>query len=329
MATIYYDQDADLKVLEGKIVAVIGYGSQGRGQSLNLRDSGVNVVVGLRQGKSWQAAEEDGMTVLPTEEAAEAGDVVQILAQDHLQARIFDGQIRQRLSEGNALVFSHGFNIHYQQIVPPADVDVLMVAPKGPGNLVRREFENGRGVPCLLALDQDYTGNAKALGLAYAKAIGGTRAGVIETTFTEETETDLFGEQAVLCGGCSELIRAGFDTLVEAGYSPEMAYFECCHELKQIVELIYESGITGMRKAISDTAKYGDMTRGKRIITKETREAMRGLLTDIQDGTFAKEWILENQANRPVYNSILRKEADHLVEQVGKKLRAMMPWMKK
>lgn len=329
MVTIYYDQDADLSVLKDQTVAVIGYGSQGRGQSLNLRDSGLNVIIGLRKGKSWQAAEEDGMTVLPTEEAAQRGDVIQILAQDHLQAQIYNQQIAPHLHEGTALVFSHGFNIHYQQIVPPANVDVLMVAPKGPGNLVRRQYEEGKGVPSLLAIHQDYTGNAKAIGLAYARGLGATRAGVIETTFAEETETDLFGEQAVLCGGCSELIRAGFDTLVEAGYSPEMAYFECCHELKLIVDLIYEGGITGMRKAISDTAKYGDMTRGKRIINEETRKAMRGLLRDIQDGTFAKDWILENQANRPVYNSILRKEADHLVEQVGKKLRGMMPWMRK
>ncbi len=333
MAQIYYDKDADLSVLEGKTVAVIGYGSQGRGQSLCLRDSGVNVVIGTRPGKSRDAAQADGMEVVETEEAAQRGDVIQILAQDHLQAEIYEKQVKPHLQAGKALLFSHGFNIHYADkieglIVPPADVDVLMVAPKGPGPFVRRQFEEGRGVPALLAIHQDATGNARAIGLAYAKALGATRAAVYETTFREETETDLFGEQSVLCGGTSELVRAGFETLVEAGYAPEMAYFECLHELKLIVDLMYEKGITGMRAAISDTAKYGDVTRGKRIITGQTRDEMKRILSEIQSGDFAREWIEENRQNRPNFTPMLQKEADSQIEQVGEKLRSNMSWIK-
>jgi ketol-acid reductoisomerase len=328
VAQIYYDQDADLKVLEDKTVAVIGYGSQGRGQSLCLRDSGVNVIIGTRPGKSRETARQDGMEVVDTEEAAQRGDVIQILSQDHLQAEIYEKQVRPHLKAGKALLFSHGFNIHYGFIQPPADVDVLMVAPKGPGPFVRRQFEEGRGVPALLAIYQDASGNARAIGLAYAKGLGATRAAVYETNFREETETDLFGEQAVLCGGTSELIRAGFETLVAAGYAPEMAYFECLHELKLIVDLIYEKGITGMRAAISDTAKWGDVTRGKYIITDQTRATMKQMLTDIQSGDFAKEWMEENRNGRPRFNELLQKEADHQIEQVGKKLRDNMSWIK-
>jgi ketol-acid reductoisomerase len=333
VAQIYYDQDADMSVLEGKTVAVIGYGSQGRGQSLCLKDSGVNVIIGARPGKSFEAAKADGMEVVDTEEAARRGDVIQILAQDHLQAEIYHKQVAPYLTAGKALLFSHGFNIHFSEqieglIVPPADVDVLMVAPKGPGPFVRRQYEEGKGVPALLAIHQDATGNAKAIGLAYAKAIGATRAAVYETTFREETETDLFGEQAVLCGGASELVRAGFETLVDAGYAPEMAYFECLHELKLIVDLMYEKGITGMRAAISDTAKWGDVTRGKRVITQETREEMKRILGEIQSGQFAKEWMDENRNGRPNFTPQLQKEADSQIEQVGEKLRSNMSWIK-
>lgn len=333
MGKIYYDEDADIKALDGKTVAVIGYGSQGRGQSLCLRDSGVNVIIGLRKGKSWDAAVRDGMEVVDTEEAARRGDVIQILAQDHLQADIYNNQVKQHLKPGKAMLFSHGFNIHYANmieglIVPPADVDVLMVAPKGPGAFVRRQFEEGKGVPALLAIHQDATGNAKAIGLAYAKAIGATRAAVYETTFREETETDLFGEQSVLCGGASELVRAGFETLVEAGYAPEMAYFECLHELKLIVDLMYEKGITGMRAAVSDTAKWGDVTRGKRIVNDETRAEMKRILEEVQSGEFAREWMEENRQGRPRFDSMLQKEADSQIEQVGAKLRGNMSWIR-
>jgi ketol-acid reductoisomerase len=334
MAQIYYDQDADMTVLDGKVVAVIGYGSQGRGQSLCLRDSGVNVLIGTRPGKSRDAAIADGMQVVDTEEAAQRGDVIQILAQDHLQAEIYHNQVQPHLKAGKALLFSHGFNIHFATqieglIVPPTDVDVLMVAPKGPGPFVRRQYEEGKGVPALLAIHQDATGNAKAIGLAYAKALGATRAAVYETNFQEETETDLFGEQAVLCGGASELVRAGFETLVEAGYAPEMAYFECLHELKLIVDLMYEKGITGMRAAISDTAKWGDVTRGKRIINAQTREEMKKILGEIQSGEFAKEWMAENTSGRPNFTSKLQEEADSQIETVGAELRGNMSWMKK
>ncbi len=327
-AKMYYDDDADLSYLEGKKIGIIGYGIQGGAQSLCLRDSGCDVVVAELEGTpNYQRAVDEGWDVLTAEEAASRANIIQILTQDHVQAMVYETTIKPNLVAGNALVFSHGFNIHFGQIVPPEDVDVFMIAPKGPGALVREMYLKDVGVPSLLAVFQDATGNAKQIGLAYAKAIKGTKAGVIETTFAEETETDLFGEQAVLCGGVSELIKAGFDTLVEAGYQPEIAYFEVCHELKLIMDLIYKNGIMGMRKGVSDTATYGDITRGKRIVTEETREEMRYMLEEIQDGSFAKEWILENQTGRPVYNAVMRQESQHLIEQVGEKLRAMMPWL--
>ncbi|BCM91334.1 ketol-acid reductoisomerase (NAD(+)) [Abditibacteriota bacterium] len=329
MAQIYYDADADLKVLEGKTVAVIGYGSQGRGQSLCLRDSGVRVIIGARPGKSFDLAQQDGMEVVTTEEAAERGDVIQILAQDHLQAEIYDKQVKQFLTPGKAILFSHGFNIHYGYIKPATDIDVLMVAPKGPGPFVRRQYEEGKGVPALIAIHQDATGNARQIGLAYAKGLGATRAAVYETSFKEETESDLFGEQAVLCGGCSELIRAGFETLVEAGYAPEMAYFECLHEMKLIVDLMYEKGITGMRAAISDTAKWGDVNIGRRIITPATKEEMRRVLDEIQSGQFAREWMAENANGRHNFDSKLEADKNHQIESVGEELRNNMSWMKK
>lgn len=327
---IYYDQDADLKFLEGKTVAVIGYGSQGHAQALNLRDSGVNVIVAEAPGSgNWKKAAEAGFRVVTAAEAAAQADVVQILIPDDKQAAVFRADIAPHLKPGNAIAFSHGFNIHYGQIVPPPEVDVFMVAPKSPGHLLRRMYEQGAGVPALVAVAQDYTGQAMQIALAYARGIGSTRAGVIEATFKEETETDLFGEQAVLCGGVTELVRAGFDTLVEAGYQPEIAYFECLHELKLIVDLMYEGGISWMRYSISDTAEYGDLTRGKRIITQETRAEMKRILEEIQNGSFAREWILENMTGRPVFNALAKKEANHPIEVVGKKLREMMPWLKK
>jgi ketol-acid reductoisomerase len=330
MATIYYEKDADIKHLAGKTVAVIGFGSQGHAHALNMKDSGVNVVIGLREGSKFRAhAEKAGLKVMSNAEAAKAADVVMILAPDTSQTAIFDNDVAPNLKPGDAIAFAHGFNVHFNQIVPPADIDVFMVAPKGPGHLVRRQFQQGGGVPGLIAVHQDATGNAKNVGLAYAQAIGCTRGGVIETTFQEETETDLFGEQAVLCGGVSELIRAGFDTLVDAGYQPEVAYFECLHEMKLIVDLIFEGGIANMRYSISDTAKYGDITRGRRVITDETRAEMAEILTEIQNGEFAREWILETQANRPVYNAILRQDAEHQIEEVGARLRGMMPWLGK
>ncbi len=330
MAKMYYDVDADLKVFEGKTVAVIGYGSQGHGHALNMKDSGVNVVVGLYKGsKSWKAAEDAGLTVKTVGEAVKQAQIIMILAPDHVQPKIYAEEIKPNLKEGDALAFAHGFNIRFHQIVPPEFVDVFMVAPKGPGHLLRRMYVQGAGVPCLLAVEQDFTGNAKQIGLAYAKAIGGTRAGVIETTFAEETETDLFGEQCVLCGGVTELIKAGFDTLVEAGYQPEIAYFECLNEMKLIVDMIYEGGIGWMRYSVSDTAKYGDITVGKRIINEDVRKEMNKVLEEIVNGEFAKKWILENQANRPVYKTILAREAEHPIEKVGAQLRDMMPWLKK
>lgn len=330
MAKMFYDQDANLGLLEGKTVAVLGYGSQGHAQAQNLKESGVNVVVGLRpDSKSWAKAEAAGLKVMATAEAAAAADVIQILLPDEKQAEVYKNDVQPNLKEGNALVFSHGFNIHFGQIVPPADVDVYMVAPKSPGHLVRRMYEEGAGVPALIAVFQDYTGKAHDLALAHAKGIGSTRAGVIETTFQEETETDLFGEQAVLCGGVSELIRAGFDTLVEAGYQPEIAYFECLHELKLIVDLIYEGGIARMRYSVSDTAEYGDLMIGRRIITEETREEMKQVLAEIQSGQFAREWLLENKVGRPVFNAVARNDAQHPIEVVGQKLRNMMKWLKK
>jgi ketol-acid reductoisomerase len=325
---IYYDADADLAHLEGKTIAILGYGSQGHAHALNLRDSGCQVVVGLRPGSASRAeAEGEGLTVLEVAEAASQGDVVMILLPDEKQAEVWEAEIRDGIAPGNLLMFAHGFSIHFDQIAPPPGVDVGMVAPKGPGHLVRRQFSEGRGVPCLMAIHQDATGAAKDLVLAYASGIGGGRAGVIETTFKDECETDLFGEQAVLCGGATELVRAGFETLVEAGYDPRLAYFECLHELKLIVDLIYENGIQGMRHSISNTAEYGDMTRGKRVITAETREAMRQLLADIQSGEFAKEWIAENRAGAENFQRMRDEAAGHQVEQVGKELRKMMPWI--
>jgi len=326
---MYYDKDADLQQIRSKKVAVIGYGSQGHAHAHNLKDSGVNVVVGLREGSSWKKAEQSGLNVMPTADAVKGADVVMILAPDEAQAAIYKKDIAPHLKDGAYLAFGHGFNIHFGQIVPPAGVNVFMVAPKGPGHLVRSEYTKGSGVPVLLAIHQDPSGNTRTIGLAYASAIGGGRAGIIETTFREETETDLFGEQVVLCGGLTALIQAGYETLVKAGYSPEMAYFECLHEVKLIVDLIYEGGIANMRYSISTTAKYGDVTRGPRIITDKTRQEMRKILEEIQSGQFAREWVLENQANRPVYNALLAKGESHPIEEVGAKLRAMMPWLKK
>lgn len=326
---IYYDKDANLNHLKGKKIAIIGYGSQGHAQAQNLRDSGLNVLVSQRKGsENYQFALRDGFKPVTAEEASKQADLIQILTQDHVQAKLYEMDVKPNLQKGKTLLFSHGFNIHYGQIVPPKEIDVVMIAPKGPGHLVRREFLKGAGVPSLVAIYQNFSKKANQTALAYAKGIGATRAGVIETTFKEETETDLFGEQAVLCGGVTELIKAGFDTLVEAGYQPEIAYFECLHELKLIVDLIYEAGIPFMRYSVSDTAEYGDLTRGKRIITQETREEMKRILKEVQTGGFAKEWILENQAGRPMFNALRKKEAEHPIEAVGKKLRSMMGWLK-
>ncbi len=325
---IFYDGDADAKVLQGKKVAVIGYGSQGHAQAQNLRDSGIEVIVGQRPGSpNYEKAVEDGFEPVSAREAAEAADVIQMLVPDHVQARLYREEVAPFMTSGKTLLFSHGFNIHFGQIVPPKDVDVVMVAPKGPGHLVRSEYVRGAGVPALVAIHQDASGQALQTALAYAKGIGATRAGVMETTFQEETETDLFGEQAVLCGGVSELIKAGFETLVEAGYQPEIAFFECMHELKLIVDLIYQGGLSYMRYSISDTAEYGDYTRGRRIITEETRKEMKRILEEIQSGAFAKEWILENQAGSPMFRAMRRRERSHPVEDVGKRLRRMMPFL--
>jgi ketol-acid reductoisomerase len=327
---MYYDKDADLGLLKGKKVAIIGFGSQGHAQALNLRDSGLDVLVSEVSGTpNFELAVKYGFKPVSAAEAAKKAQVVQILTQDHVQASLYENDLRPHMGAGKTLLFSHGFNIHYGQILPDPKVDVIMVAPKGPGHLVRSEYEKGAGVPCLVAVEQDASGKALATALAYAKGIGATRAGVLETTFREETETDLFGEQAVLCGGVSELVKAGFDTLVEAGYAPEIAYFECFHELKLIVDLFYQGGLEYMRYSVSDTAEYGDYTRGPRIITEETRDEMRQILYEVQTGEFAKEWILENQARRPVFNALRRQEAEHPIEAVGKKLRAMMGWLKK
>ena len=325
---MYYDKDADLGLLSDKTVAVIGYGSQGHAHALNLHDSGVKVVVGLREGSaSRKEAADEGLEVASVEDAAARGDIIMILVPDEHQRAVYNEQIKPGLKAGNAIAFAHGFNIHYGQVVPPAAVDVFMIAPKGPGHLVRRVFSQGGGVPCLIAVHQDATGKAKDIGLAYGKGVGGARAGIIETTFREETETDLFGEQSVLCGGLTELIRAGFDTLVDAGYQPEIAYFECLHEVKLIVDLIYEGGIANMRSSISDTAEYGDLTRGNRIITEETRKEMKKILAEIQSGQFPREWLVENQVGRPLYNARKRQDSEHRIEEVGEKLRGMMTWL--
>ena len=327
---IFYQEDCNLSLLEGQTIAVIGYGSQGHAHALNAKESGCNVIIGLYEGsKSWAKAEAQGFKVYTAAEAAKRADIIMILINDELQADMYKKDIEPNLEAGNMLMFAHGFNIHFGCITPPADVDVTMVAPKGPGHTVRSEYQVGKGVPCLVAVQQDATGKALDRALAYALAIGGARAGVLETTFRTETETDLFGEQAVLCGGVCALMQAGYETLVEAGYKPESAYFECMHEMKLIVDLMYEGGMAKMRHSISDTAEYGDYVTGKRIITDETKAAMKQVLAEIQDGTFAKNWILENQANRPAFNAMRRKGAEHPIEEVGKNLRGMMSWMKK
>ena len=326
---ISYDKDADLQKILKKKVAIIGFGSQGHAHALNLKESGGNVVVGLREGSSWNKAEATGLKVMPVADAVKQADVVMILAPDEAQPAIYNKDIGPNLKDGKYLAFGHGFNIHFGQIQPSPGVNVFMVAPKGPGHLVRSEYAKGSGVPCLLAVHQDPSGDTIQVGLAYASAIGGGRAGVIETNFREETETDLFGEQVVLCGGLTSLIQAGYETLIEAGYSPEMAYFECLHEVKLIVDLIYQGGIANMRYSISTTAKYGDITRGPRVITSETKRTMKKILGEIQSGRFAREWVLENQANRPVYNALLKRGEEHPIEEVGKKLRGMMPWLQK
>ncbi|HSN93303.1 MAG TPA: ketol-acid reductoisomerase [Anaeromyxobacteraceae bacterium] len=329
MATIYYDKDANLDLLKKRKVAVIGYGSQGHAHALNLRDSGVDVRVGLGEGSRSKAkAEGAGLRVVSVPDAAREADVIMVLIPDQTQKRVYDAEIAPHMTKGKALLFAHGFNIHFRQILPSPDVDVLLVAPKGPGHLVRRQYQDGRGIPCLVAVQQDATGQAKALGLAYAKGIGGTRAGVLETTFKEETETDLFGEQAVLCGGASALVKAGYEVLVEAGYQPESAYFECLHELKLIVDLMYEGGLAWMRHSISDTAEYGDYTRGPRIVNEQTKEEMRRILREIQSGAFAKEFILENLVGRPTFEKYREREREHPIEEVGKRLRDMMSWIR-
>lgn len=329
MTKVLYEKDINKEVLNGKKIAIVGYGSQGHAHALNLRDSGFDVIIGLRPGKSQQKAEEDGFTVLSVADATKEADVVMILLPDENQKQVYEDSIRDNLKEGSALAFAHGFNVHYSQVVPPANVDVFLVAPKGPGHLVRRTFEEGFGVPSLFGIYQDYTGQAKEIALAYAVGVGGGRAGIIETTFKEETETDLFGEQAVLCGGTTALVKAGFETLVEAGYKPEVAYFECLHELKLIVDLMYEGGLENMRYSISDTAEWGDYVSGPRVVNAETKERMQEVLKDIQTGKFAKEWILENQANRPQFNAIKESEKNHPIEQVGRELRDLMPFVKK
>ena len=325
---VYYESDADPKFLSGKTVAIVGYGSQGHAHAQNLKESGVNVIVAERE-KPWGLAEKEGFQTMLAPEAAQKADLIMMLVPDELAAGIYREQIAPHLRKGNVLAFAHGFNIHYNQVVPRKDVDVIMIAPKGPGHLVRRLYTQGSGVPCLIAIHQDASGKAKETALAYARGIGGTRAGVIETTFREETETDLFGEQVVLCGGLVELIRTGYETLVEAGYQPEMAYFECLHEMKLIVDLVYEGGIMNMNHSISNTAEYGEYSRGPRIINKQTKEVMKDILKEIQDGSFAREWVLENQANGPVFKAMKRHCAEHPIEEVGQRLRGMMAWLKK
>ena len=325
---VYYDKDANLDILKGKKVAIIGYGSQGHAHANNLKDSGIDVVVGLRKdSSSWAKAEKAGLTVLATSEAAKIADILMILVPDELQGDMYREEIEPFMKKGAYIAFGHGFNIHFGQIVPKADISVFMVAPKGPGHMVRHEYTRGGGVPSLIAIHQDANGDTKDVALAYASANGGGRAGIIETSFKEETETDLFGEQAVLCGGASALVQAGFETLVEAGYAPEMAYFECLHELKLIVDLMYEGGIANMRYSISNTAEYGDLTRGPRVVTAETKKVMKEILREIQDGEFAREWMLENKANKPTLTALRRKGAAHQIEEVGGKLRGMMSWI--
>ncbi len=330
MVKIYYDKDADKKVLKGKTVAVMGYGSQGHAHANNLKESGADVIIGVKRGGAgWEKSKKAGFKVFVPSEAAGRADVIMMLVPDEYMADIYKAEIASHIKKGAYLGFAHRFNIHFGQIVPPRDVNVFMVAPKGPGHLVRSEYLKGSGVPCLIAVEQDPSKKTRKIALAYASAIGGGRAGIIETTFREETETDLFGEQVVLCGGLTSLIMAGYETLVEAGYSPEMAYFECLHEVKLIVDLIYEGGISNMRYSISNTAQYGDLTRGPRVVTKETKKEMKKILDEIQSGAFAKEWILECRAHKPVFNALTRKGEKHPVEDVGAKLRAMMPWLKK
>lgn len=330
MARMYYDADAQLELLKDKTIAIIGYGSQGHAHALNLRDSGLNVVVGLYAGsRSAERARADGLAVHPVAEAAKMADWIMILLPDEVQRVVYEQEIAPHLHARNVLSFAHGFNIHFGQIVPPDNVDVVMVAPKGPGHLVRRTYTQGEGVPCLFAVYQNASGQARDLAMAYAKGIGGTRAGILETTFREETETDLFGEQVVLCGGLSALIKAGFETLVQAGYQPELAYFECLHEVKLIVDLIVEGGLAKMRDSISNTAEYGDLTRGPRIITDETRAEMRKILHEIQTGQFAREFVLENMAGKPGFTAMRRREAEHPIEQVGQQLRSMFSWLKR
>ena len=325
---VYYDRDADLERIRGRKVTVLGYGSQGHAHASNLRDSGVDVVVGLRRDSaSWAKAAEAGLAVMETAEAAEAGDVVMVLLPDELQGDAYEQVIRPGLEPGNYLAFGHGFNIHFKRVAPPEDVNVFMVAPKGPGHLVRSEFERGRGVPCLLAIEQDPSGDTRSVGLAYAAAIGGARAAVIETTFKDETETDLFGEQTVLCGGLTSLIQAGYETLVEAGYPPEMAYFECCHEVKLIVDLIYEGGLANMRYSVSNTAEYGDLTRGRRIVGAGARKVMKEILAEIQSGKFADEWMAEHRSGSARFNELRQASRSHPIEKVGEQLRSMMPWL--
>ena len=326
---IYYDKDIKRGLLKGKKVCIMGYGSQGHAHANNLKDSGVKVIIGVREGSSFNKAKKAGFKVMLPAEAAKASDIIMILLPDEDQGDIYRDEIAPNLKKGVYIAFAHGFNIHYNQIVPVKDVNVFMVAPKGPGHLVRSEYKHGGGVPCLVAVHQDPAGNTKAVALAYASAIGGGRAGVIETTFSEETETDLFGEQVVLCGGLTSLITAGYETLVDAGYAPEMAYFECLHEVKLIVDLLHEGGIANMRYSISNTAQYGDISRGPRIITDETRQEMKKVLNEIQSGEFAREWMLECKANKPVFNALTRRGENHSIEKVGAKLRAMMPWLKK
>ena len=329
MIKVYYDKDANLGVLKKKKIVIMGYGSQGHAHANNLKESGMDVTIGARKGSSWDKAKAAGFKVMTPADAAKIADVIMILLPDEYQADIYNSEIAPNMKKGVYLAFAHGFNIHFGQIVPPADANVFMAAPKGPGHLVRSEYTKGSGVPCLIAIHQDPSKNTKGIALAYASANGGGRAGIIETNFREETETDLFGEQAVLCGGVTSLIQAGFETLVEAGYAPEMAYFECLHEVKLIVDLIYEGGISNMRYSISNTAQYGDLTRGPRVVTEETKKEMKKILTEIQDGVFAKEWMLECKANKPTFNALTRKGEQHQIEEVGGKLRAMMPWLKK